>query len=383
MTRRLIGALVAVLVGCTVAPGASAQPLGKAAARPSVEALIADSLRAYHDRSSPRDKQYYAHGRWHSGDATYWPAQTGPATAAAVLYRVNHDRRLAKLSMATIDRAIAAYQQPNGAYGGTPGLDIATMIFASQLGRAYIALGAALPPSKRLRWSASLRRAADFLITNGNLAWYTNGNIVLGNAEVMALAYRVTRDTRFRDAYTTAITFAISPPQGRWPGFGLHLTKTPLRADGADGAGYLSEGGPDAVPGFDVEYTEAQLDIAARLYLLVHDRQTLRLANELANTVLARVDRKTWLLDTSGGSRHPEMGRKVPFTSAALTVLAWQGGRRDLARYADAQLAFVDRTYRSVLSASINNYYRGLGDELPPILQATFDHARALSLAGG
>ena len=377
---RFIAGVVALFVACTVAPGALAHSAGKAAARPTIEALIGDSLNAYHDRSSPNDRQYYARGRWFSGDEGYWPAQTGPATAAAVLYSVTREPWLARVSMATIDRAIARHQESSGAYGGAPGLDIATMVFASELGRTYLALGPALPAAKRARWSTSLRRAADFLIKNGNLAWYTNGNIVLGNAEVMALTYRVTKDARYRNAYSTALAFALSPPQARWPGFGLHVTKTPTRADGADGAAYLSEAGPDGVPGFDVEYTQVQLDIASRLYLLMRDAPTLRLANELANTVLSRVDRRTWLLDTSGGSRHPELGRKVPFTSSALSVLAWQGERRDLAPYVVSQLAFVDRTYRSALTFSYRNYYRGLGDEVPPILQATLDrHARPSS----
>jgi hypothetical protein len=370
----LTAAVVAALVLSTCATGALAHAAGHAAARPSVEALIMDSLRAYHDRSSPGDDQYYANGRWYTGDEGYWPAQTGPATAAATLYTTTHEPWLAKLAVATIDRGIRRHQERNGAYGGTPGLDIATMVFASELGRSYLALGAALPRGTGERWRSSLRRAADFLIKNGNLAWYTNGNIVLGNAEVMALAYRVTGDVRYRSAYATALAFATAPPQARWPGFGLHLTKTPTRADGADGAGYLSEAGPDRVPGFDVEYTYVQLDVASRLFLLMRDAQTLRLTNELANTVLSRVDHRTWLLDTSGGSRHPDLGRKVPLTTPALSVLAWQGGRSDLARYVDSQLAVVDETYRSALTFSYRNFYRGLGDQLPPILQATFDH---------
>ena len=102
------------------------------------------------------------------------------------------------------------------------------MTFASELGRSYLALGSALAPAARAEWRGALRRAADFLIANGNLTWYTNGNIVLGNVEIMALAYRVTGQLRYHAAYLRAFAFAISPPQPTaGPRYGLHLHREP------------------------------------------------------------------------------------------------------------------------------------------------------------
>jgi hypothetical protein len=381
MTLRCARAAVVLALVAAAAGGAAAHASGNASVRPSIAALIADSLRADHDRSSPRDGMYYTRGRWRSDDEGHWPANTGPATAAAILYRDSRARWFADVSVATIDRAIARYARPDGSFDGTSARDIATMEFASQIGRSYLALGEALPRGTRARWRNALRGAADFLIRNGNLAWYTNGNIALGNAEVMALAHRVTRDARFDRAYRLAFSFAVAPPQPRWAGYGLRVTRTPTRADGADGAAYLGEASEGSPPGFDPEYTQLQLDIASRLFLLVRDTRTLRLTNELANVLLPRVDRTSWLLDTSDGTRHPAPGRRVPFTTPALSVLAWQGGRADLARVVGSQLRVVDQQYRSALTFSHRNYYRGLGDQLATILQATYSRAHSCRCA--
>ena len=241
-------------------------------------------LRADHNRSGPGDEQYYADGRWLSGDDDSGRRPLDRATAAAVLYDETRAPWLAKVSVATIDRAIGSYRQPDGSFGGAgTGNDIETMMFASELGRSYLALGRALTQSTRANWRRAMRGAADYLIRNGNLAWYTNGNVVLGNAEVMALTYRVTGEARYHRAYLKAFTFAIAPPQARWAGHGLHLTRTPTRTDGADGAGYLTEAGSHgSPPGFDPEYTALQLDIASRIYLLTRDTRSLRLADELS-----------------------------------------------------------------------------------------------------
>jgi hypothetical protein len=373
---RLIAALIVALTLSFSVAISIAAAAGRMDQQRSVEALIADSLRADHNRSGPSDDQYYLDGRWRSGDDSYWPTTIGPATAAAVLYRQTRAPWLAEVSEATLNRAIASYRQADGSFGETSkGNDIETMTFASELGRSYLSLGNALKPAMRTAWLDAFRGAADFLIANGNLAWYTNGNIVLGNAEIMALAYRVTGEQRYRRAYLRAFEFAIAPPQERWPGFGLHLTRSPTRADGADGAGYLAEkGSAGATPGFDPEYAQLQLDVASRIYLLMRDARSLRLTNELTNALLPRVDRRTWSLDTSGGTRHHEAGRKVPFTTPALSVLAWQGGRKGFGRLAKSQFVVVDREYRGALTFSHQNFYRGLGDQVAPILEAASDH---------
>jgi hypothetical protein len=209
------------------------------------------------------------------------------------------------------------------------------MFFGVEFGTAYEQLAANLDPAQRKRWQASLAAAADYLINKGVVTWYTNGNINLGETEFFYLVWQATKDDKYRQTYEASWSFTLSPPQARWPGAGLVIVKAPTRSDGADGSGYLAETGAGGT-GFDAEYTELQLEVASRLYLLSRDPRALRLANLMLNMLLPRVD-SAWRLDTSGGTRHTEAVRHVGFLSSALTVLSLYGGRSDLAPLVSAQ----------------------------------------------
>ena len=381
---RLIAALIVALTVSFSVAISIAVAAERMEQRRSVEALIADSLRADHHRSGPSDDQYHSNGRWFSGDDSYWPTTIGPATAAAVLYRQTRAPWLAEVSKATINRAIATYRQADGSFGETSkGNDIETMTFASELGRSYLALGEALKPAKRAEWRDALRGAADFLIANGNLAWYTNGNIVLGNAEIMALAYRVTGQARYRSAYLRAFEFAIAPPQDRWPGYGLHLTKAPTRADGADGAGYLAEASsPGAEPGFDPEYTQLQLDIASRIHLLMRDERSLRLTNELTNALLPRsiVAPGCWTRVVA-----------LVIRSGTQGAVHDAGAERACLARSSARDSTVSRPRSSSSSTAIpgrpdvqpQELLSRLGDQVAPILEAVSDRRGGASRSAG
>jgi hypothetical protein len=188
--------------------------------------------------------------------------------------------------------------------------------------------------------------AADFLIRNKNLAWYTNGNIVIGNALTMALAFRLTGNSKYSTAYQTALTFAVSPPQSRWPGRGLIYTVRGSRADGLDSKGYFTEEGYGRV-GFDAEYTQVQLDHLAALYLVTNDTRVRTYLNVLHNQLDGRVNKVTWLLDTSGGTRHPMMGRTFPYDTGSLSVLANVGGRTALQTHLAGQSAMYSKAFAS------------------------------------
>jgi hypothetical protein len=242
------------------------------------------------------------------------------------------------------------------------------MFFTLELGNAYLELSDSLGKARRDRWRGAITGAADYLVRNGNLTWYTNGNINLGNTAVFYLAWRVSGRASYLDAYNRSWTFTLSPPQQRWRGFGLHLIRTPRRADGADGAGYLAESGGLA-PGFDPEYSMLQLDVASRLYVESGDPRALRVTNLLVNALLPRVD-ADWALDTSNGTRRPQIGRKVPFITPALVVLADLGGRTALIPRARSQFGRIDREFRGALTYSHRNMYRGLGNEAAVVLEA-------------
>lgn len=285
-------------------------------------------------------------GVWNA-PVTCWRCDAGPAWALAASAALTTNPTQRNQAVAILDRTIAAYQQPNGSFAGTTGSpDIDTMFFAVELGSSAIALRSYLSVARKAAWTSSIRAAADFLVANGNLGWYTNGNINIGNTYVMALAHRLTGDVRYQAHYETALSLAVSPPQQRWPGYGLHYTKTPTRADGSDGKAYFAEAGAGGI-GYDPEYTVLQLEMLTKIFLATRDSRVLRSMNLLANQLLDRVDRKTWMLDASKGTRHTDARRLIHFDTAALQTLVNLGRRTDLARHLTPQLAAIDREFRT------------------------------------
>ena len=317
----------------------------------------------------------YYQGVWSSQSNDCWTCNDGgPASAAATAYVLSGRTQPLLLAEAerTIDRAIIDWQRPSGAFVGPAAMsstpDIDTMFFGVEEGNAYLELAPSLDSARRARWRASLGAAARFLIHNGNLRWYTNGNINLGNAELLYLAWRATGNPTLERAYNQAWNFALHPPRDKWPGRGLVLVRAPRRADGSDGKGYLTETGAGGT-GFDAEYTSLQLDIACRLYLLSGSRQALRLANLEVNMLLPRIT-SDWLLNTSDGTRHTEPNRKVSLITSAFAVLGLAGGRADLARSALPQLGAIASAYEQRGNAYGDVFRRGLGNDIAVIALA-------------
>ncbi len=200
------------------------------------------------------------------------------------------------------------------------------MFFGLEFGTTYHLLESDLDPATRASWQASLAAAANYLIDSGDTTWYANGNINLGYTEFLYLVWQATGNTTYEQAYSASWNFTMGPPQNRFPGSGLVITQQPTQADGSDGMAYLTESGAGG-NGFDADYTQTQLDTACRLYLLSGDPRALRLANMLLNTLMPRVNTSTWMLDTSGGTRHTEQGREDGFMTSAFAVLGLDGGR--------------------------------------------------------
>jgi hypothetical protein len=260
---------------------------------------------------------------------------------------------------------IAAYLTPSGGISTSPtGApdDIATMFFGTDLGMALWATRSLLDPATVANWTSVLTGLADFLVKNGNLTWYTNGNINVGNALLFELAYKASGESKYQLDYQDALAFAENPPQNRWPGFGLIITKPSTLANESDGAGYFAESGGGA-PGFDADYTQLQLDQLVRLYLVTDDPSILRLVNLLFNQLWPLVDTTNWTLNTSGGTRHPQLNRYIGFNSPALTLLALDGGRTNLQPYVDSQVESVLRNYKGATTYYSAGMYDGFGYE--------------------
>jgi hypothetical protein len=373
----VVARLVALTALATCAAPACASPAGDPTAVGQTVALLDAQVTAAATKDSAGDPTYFESGEWRTSTTTCWSCSNGGlATAAATLWRATGMTRpdLLQRATETVDTAIATRQASDGSFsppadsadGQPPG--IATMFFGVEMGTTLIALAPALDPGRQAAWASSLARAADYVINGGFSNWYANGNINLGYVELLYLAWRATGASRFQAAYEDAWSFVLSPPQDRFPGDGLRVVKEPSMPDGSDGSGYLAENGPGGV-GFDAEYSALQLDVASRLYVLSGDPRALRLANLLVNMLLPRVG-TDWLLDTSGGTRHTEANRKVPFLTSALAVLGWRAGRADLASRVNSHLAVTTTQYRFSWNQANDVFRRALGNDISVIILA-------------
>ena len=350
-------------------PSVVAQPRTPVAA--GVERIVRDELGAAYNRSGPRDQRYYRGGEWRNADRGCWTCDVAPATAAGVLWATSGltDTLMRSAVVATFDHAIREQQRADGLFKGansSPGIHAA--FFGVELGTTYLLVGDRVGAATRARWRASLERAADALIREGDTTWYANGNINILFAELLYDTWRATGRADLHRAFDNALEFTLHPPQRRWPGRGLIITRDPLLASGADGAGYLSEEGPGGV-GFDPEYTGMQLDAASRLWLFSRDPRVLRLANLLANELLVRVDSNSDL-DTSGGTRHPQPNRRAPFLTGGIATLAWAGGRPELGAHLPSQLARARYEYDETRAPKHHNDVRWLSTQLGTLLLA-------------
>jgi hypothetical protein len=308
------------------------------------------------------DPRWYRNGVWYEpGSDCFWCLDAA-ATAAAVLSRETTPPDPALLSVAeqTLNGEIDGYQQPDGSWDET---GIVTGFVTVELGTSYLELQDLLDPGTKAKWAAAIRRAADFIVSSKNLTWYTNGNVNLRNAAVMWLAWKITGDAAYQADYENEWSFTLSPPQTRWPGFGLQLTRAPTKADGSDGAGYLAESG-GGTPGFDPEYTMTQLDGATSMWVLSHDPRWLRLMNLFFNQLRPRLD-GSFTLDATGGTR---FSGRIPFYSGGLAVLYDSGDRPDLAPLVAGDLVRLEAEYTNTGNYTSQNFYRGLSGWLSMIV---------------
>ena len=361
----LLAACCALALGLG-APGAQAADSGYQSAVTQLDTTEHFVMQAYMDRTAATDPRYYQDGIWYTGDDSCWYCWATAGTAAAVLSREGSgDPAMRQVAIDTINRAIHDRQQPDGSFAAAPNnsAGIVTNFFTVEVGVAYFELRDVLDPATSARWANSVKQAVDYMIRNGEPTWYTNGNMNLRLTEDLWLAWQATGDTHYRDLYESEWSFTVAPPQTRWAGFGLQITRAPTRADGADGAGYLAESGGGA-PGYDPEYTMVQMNSAAQMYALSRDPRFLRLANLEMNQLLPRVD-SSWTLDATGGSRH---SLKEPFTTSAMAVLVHSGTRPDLAPMLSGQLGRLELEYRGATTYTHPNYYKGLDGWLSTVL---------------
>jgi len=385
LMRSTSSRILALLAGSGCAALAFAFPcLARADARPTPVARAADLvstvLANYAGDNEMSSARYFRDGRWYATDNTQQWASTqgGAALAAASLWssRGRSNRRLLDKAIDTIETAFSTRQAANGSFtppsdiGDTQSPPIATEFFGRFMGDTYLLVRSRLSPSQQRRWQASLSDAADFLIDHHEIDWYVNGNVNLGYAEFLYLAWRATGDRRFAQAYNAEWAFLLDPGafRPRFAAYGLRLTRTPKRRDGSDGAGYLVEAGAGGL-GFDPEYTMNQLGTALDLWIDSGDARALRLANLLFNGLRSRISASFQL--STEGTRHTERGRTVPWVSVAIPVLSAHAGRDDLDDLVAGSMTALRRAYTQSLPWPSNPVYYGvLGMDVSAILRA-------------
>ncbi len=333
--------------GATVQLSASATAMSNSAvkfAADVVDTLTAQKSRPPADGTTPQKAAAVIAGLPFRPTLTCARCNSGPAVAAAAIYAATKVVSRKNFAIKTIDLLIKAQQQPNGALANySTSADIDTMFDADNIGMATLLLKPALDAAHVKSWTAAVAGGADYLIANGNTRWYTNGNIVVGNALTFALAYKLTGLAKYQTAYQAMLAFAIAPPQnGMWAGYGFVTTKAPMQANGSDGKGYFTEAGYDESDvlhiGYDPDYTMLQSDQLARLYLVTKSPQVLRLLNMVTNQLLANVNPTTSMMPGIGTRKKYS---SEFFDSAAPTVLAYLGGRADLKTRVTTQLALT------------------------------------------
>lgn len=360
--------------------------------------LLDNVLTEIATRKGDTDTQWYEKGVWHfKNEEKSWPVQGGPGTAAAVLWKwktqipalgniplpplsqSEEARRvwLRQVAAETFNRALDDHLHPDGYFDEdkTP----ATYFFATELATTYYLLQNSLDDPTRTKWRRALVQMVDYLIKTNNLptegapgwkatdGWYTNGNIELGEAELVFLMWKITGEQKYKDLYELQLKHTLTPGE-RWKEFGLRITKEPTKEDGSDGAGYLAESGAKGT-GYDGDYTHFTLTVAGRLYALSGDARVLRLMNLLINELLPRTDEK-WILDATNGARH---SLKFPLFSNGLYTVSRLSDRADLAPKLEAQ-------YEKAIAPTFNGnalqnwgnpgLYRGYGCDLATILLA-------------
>gem|GEM_PF-6111616 len=339
--------------GSSLAPSAAGAPAAdRRSFKRRTTALMASLVAQLAKRSSASDEKYYDKGIWHSG-FDCWRCDLAPGVIAAILARSRPgEGRYRKLAIGTFDRVLDDHQQPDGSFGPPPSSEtgnnhITTMVVANYLGVAYLELRSKLGERRRERWRTALERAARWL--EPKASFYVNGNINLGVTNAMYLAYRATGRNELRRAFDRSWAFTLDPQGERWKGFGLRYLKRPKRADGSDGAGYLAEQGAGE-PGFDPHYTTVQAGYAAMLFALSRKERPLRLLNLLTNAILTRTKRRTLVMQTGEGSRHPAASERY-LEVPAIPVAALTGGRTDLLTLVEPQLQHVRLSFPSYVAS--------------------------------
>lgn len=285
---------------------------------------------------------HYANGYWGDGEVGCWACtQGGPMTAAATDYVITGNKQMLARAVQTLNLAIATRQSSAGAFSDpvtgqsdqitSQSDQITTMFFGDEFGETYLLLNSHVAKATAASWRTALERTANYMINSGASTWYANGNVNLGIVELLWTTWLASGQRRYLNAANVAWSVLEQPNQLLFNGCGWFTVKTPSVRFDANGAGYFAETGAGGT-GYDPYYSMLQLDVAARLYLISGDLRFLRAANMLMNQENPRVNKSSWMINVSNGTRHTAANSYQGFQTSAYAVLSLLSNRRDLTR---------------------------------------------------
>ena len=246
---------------------------------PGVSSTLKSSLTNFAGQNKIPTQRYFRNGVWTTTDVPgdWEKTNAGPPLAAARLWAATGKTDAVAFGQAvsTFETAMATKQAATACSGPTrsraPGSP-------TRWGRPTCAQGPPLAgPAERVVVLDRPRRGLPDHEHERGLLPERQHRAVLRRAVLPGLRGHGRREVQ--TAYNKALANAYRPRQDMYPGRGWVQTKAATKADGSDGSGYFTEEGSGGV-GFDAEYTMAQLDVAANLWLaskdpraLVHDQR--------------------------------------------------------------------------------------------------------------
>lgn len=348
-------------------------------------------------RRTTTDRGYYHDGTRFIGSgvstAGGWVPASGVASAAAIMSRyLRAPKRSPWISLIRLEMTeLLSRQAASGSFGV---IDDGDGFVQAEMGLMVLLTKHNIEVSTWNAWRDSFLLGCRFLVNGNpgqtsNANFYINGNRQLLQALCFYEAYLVTKDPYWLAQYNSQLTFTLNPSAtapgngvgGLSAGFGLFDgSGSPIaqaailgKSDTADKA-YLAESQVGVTPGLDWDYLQLQLDFAVRLWLLSGDAQVLKLCNLFRNKLQERLNRTTWVLDATGGSRH---NFAVGWLTTAEHILVLKNGRGDIT-VADLASHWtinggIEANYRTQGLNGGNGYYRGIGLAIGSVLMAQAD----------
>lgn len=232
------------------------------------------------------------------------PHGIAPAHLFAAVFRRTGDEYLPPLAADVLLRFAGRWVRPDGAAvlasaSGFPDetySEITAVEAMSVFGRALRELRGALPAQTEARLIHAVRSMGDWLLGEGRMPFYVNGNIELVKCEALWWAYEVTGEHRFYSAYERQAAFARSPDRGRTTGW---VSSSPTD-------GYFAEYGAGA-GNLDWHYTHYQCDVLSDLVWATGDPRWSWYLARCVETLRPRIDKTVapggWVYAVDGGSR--------------------------------------------------------------------------------